>query len=86
MIAFREKLAAGVVQLKPTTEVEATSFLPSLKVKTASSWRGIVPFTHLAREGRMTAAIGRRELLVALAGAAFSYRAGRARLMLTIDA
>jgi hypothetical protein len=51
MIAFREKLAAGVVQLKPTTEVEATSFLPSLKVKTASSWRGIVPFAHLARRG-----------------------------------
>jgi hypothetical protein len=24
----REKLAAGVVQLKPTTEVEATSILP----------------------------------------------------------
>ena len=34
----------------------------------------------------MTVTIGRRELLVALAGAAFSYRAGRARLMLTIDA
>ena len=47
----REKLAAGVVQLKPTTEVEATSFLPSLKVKTPSSWRGIVPFAHLARRG-----------------------------------
>src|SRR5262249_19086308 len=42
----REELAAGVVQLKPTTEVEATS-----DVKTARPWRGIVPFTHLAREG-----------------------------------
>src|SRR6516225_1937378 len=52
------------------TEVEATSVLPSLKVKTARSWRGIVPFTHLAREGRMTVTIGRRELLAALGGAA----------------
>src|SRR6516165_10738846 len=33
---------------------------------TARSWRGIVPFTHLAREGRMTVTIGRRELLAAL--------------------
>src|SRR5262249_20314139 len=31
---------------------------------------GIVLFTHLAREGRMTVTIGRRELLVALGGAA----------------
>src|SRR5215470_5602055 len=31
--------------------------------------RGIVPFTHLAREGRMTVTIGRRELLAALGGA-----------------
>src|SRR5262249_32876998 len=36
---------------------------------TARSRRGIVPFTHLAREGRMTVTIGRRELLVALGGA-----------------
>src|SRR6516162_9914054 len=34
------------------------------------AWRAIVPFTHLAREGRMTVTIGRRELLVALGGAA----------------
>jgi hypothetical protein len=51
------------------TEVEATSILPSFNVKTARSWRGIVPFTHLAREGRMTVTIGRRELLAALGGA-----------------
>src|SRR5262245_45781737 len=44
--------------------------LPSLCVKTARSWRGIVPFTHLAREGRMTVTMRRRELLVALGGAA----------------
>src|SRR5215472_18073979 len=35
-------------------------------VRTARSWRGIVSFTHLAREGRMTVTIGRRELLAAL--------------------
>src|SRR6516162_1675355 len=51
------------------TEVEATSILPSLNGKTARSWRGIVPSTHLAREGRMTVIIGRRELLAALGGA-----------------
>src|SRR5262249_1460353 len=39
-------------------------------VKTARSWCGIVAFTHLAREGRMTVTIGRRELLAALGGAA----------------
>src|SRR5262249_35114112 len=39
-------------------------------VRTAHSWRGILPFTHLAREGRMTVTIGRRELLAALGGAA----------------
>src|SRR5262249_11104541 len=39
-------------------------------VRTAPSWRGILPFTHLAREGRMTVTIGRRELLAALGGAA----------------
>jgi len=31
------------------------------------------PFTHLAREGRMTVTIGRRELLVALGGAAAAW-------------
>src|SRR5262245_62329326 len=40
---------------------------------TARSRRGIVPFTHLAREGRMTVTIGRRELLVALGGAAAAW-------------
>src|SRR5262249_32181229 len=48
----------------------AAAFGPSLDVKTACSWRGIVAFTHLAREGRMTVTIGRRELLVALGGGA----------------
>src|SRR5262249_18969763 len=44
-----------------------------LNVKTAPSWRGILPFTHLAREGRMTVTIGRRELLVAFGGAAAAW-------------
>src|SRR5262245_23924001 len=41
--------------------------------RTARSWRGIVAFTHLAREGRMIVTIGRRELLVALGGAAAAW-------------
>src|SRR5262249_29718905 len=62
----REELAAGVVQWTPKTEVEATSILPSLNGKTARPWRGTLPFKRLAREGRMTVTIGRRELLAAL--------------------
>src|SRR5262245_38930882 len=42
-------------------------------LRTARSWRGIVPFTHLAREGRMTVTIGRRKLLAALGGAAAAW-------------
>jgi len=34
---------------------------------------GILPFTHLAREGRMTVTIGRRELLAALGGVAAAW-------------
>src|SRR5262252_4769786 len=41
--------------------------------RTARSWRVIVPFTHLAREGRMTVTIGRRELLAAIGGAAVAW-------------
>src|SRR5215831_17024527 len=39
----------------------------------AVSWRGIVLVTHLAREGRMTVTIGRRELLAVLGGAAATW-------------
>src|SRR5215471_9390799 len=44
-----------------------------LNVRTAPSWRGIVPFARLAREERMTVTIGRRELLIALGGAAAAW-------------
>src|SRR5262245_34694325 len=45
----------------------------SSNVKTAHWRRGILPFTHLAREGRITVTIGRRELLAALGGAAAAW-------------
>src|SRR5262249_21085089 len=53
----------GVRQLAPDAALGGT----------ARSRRGIVPFTHLAREGRMTVTIGRRELLAALGGAAAAW-------------
>src|SRR5215472_10848345 len=37
------------------------------------AWRAIVPFTHLAREGRMTVTIGRRELLAAFGAPAATW-------------
>src|SRR5262249_54573413 len=66
-------IATELLNAKPTTKVERTRILPSLNAKTARWWRGIVPFTHRAREGRMTVTIGRRELLVALGGAAAAW-------------
>jgi hypothetical protein len=39
----------------------------------ATRIHGIVPLTHLAREGRMTVTIGRRELLAAFGGAAAAW-------------
>jgi hypothetical protein len=56
--------------------VNGGSILCSLNVKTARWWRAIVSFTHLAREGRMTVTIGRRELL---ADSAAGRRRGRSR-------
>src|SRR6516225_2664204 len=67
----REAAMAAVA--KRLTAGGATSILPSLNGKTARSWRGILPSTHLAREGRMTVTIGRRELLAALGGAAAAW-------------
>ena len=61
------------MQWKPTTEVESNRILPSLNAKTASLWRDILPSTHLAREGRMTVTIGRRQLLAVLGGAAAAW-------------
>src|SRR6516162_11201272 len=64
------KRKTGPFRFRPRCRTTATNILPSLNVETARSWRGIVSFTHLAREGRMTVTIGRRELLAALGGAA----------------
>src|SRR5215470_13742058 len=55
------------------SEAESSGSLALPNVKTARSWRGIVTFTHLAREGRMTVTIARRELLAALGGAAVAW-------------
>ena len=48
----REELAVGVVQFKPTTEVKATSILPSLNGKTARSRHGMVSFPSRTSRGR----------------------------------
>src|SRR6516165_2408369 len=60
-------------RFRPRSRMTATSILPSLNCKTARSWRAIVPFTHLAREGRMTVTIERRKFLATLGGAAIGW-------------
>jgi putative ABC transport system substrate-binding protein len=70
IVRFRgqsEKLSLSAFDPQPDDSNQPPS---SSNVKTARSWRDIVTFTHLAREGRMTVTIGRRELLAALGGAA----------------
>jgi hypothetical protein len=62
--------AGGVVAPSLRSEAESSGVPALPNVKTARRWRGIVAFTHLAREGRMTVIIGRRELLATLGGAA----------------
>src|SRR5262245_44950423 len=71
--ATREAAMAAFAKSWRREVVVEAGILPSLNGKTARSWRAIVPFTHLAREGRMTVTIGRRELLVALGGAAAAW-------------
>src|SRR5499427_6044772 len=64
----------GGAPLQPMPRVRFAARAPDAALLgTARSWRGIVPFTHLAREGRMTVTIGRRELLAALGGAAVAW-------------
>src|SRR5262249_50431585 len=73
----RSNVGAGVRVRTPKNSSKrgfaADDRVPLLNVKTARSWSGILPSTHLAREGRMTVTIGRRELLVALGGAAAAW-------------
>src|SRR5262245_23482143 len=57
----------------PVPGVRPPARLGCRAVRTARSWRGNLPLTHLAREGRMTVTIGRRELLAALGGAAAAW-------------
>src|SRR5262249_11501263 len=59
--------------LKEERPRQPTSAPSAALLGTARSWRGILPFTHLAREGRMTVTIGRRKLLAALGGAATAW-------------
>src|SRR5262252_514213 len=52
----------GGAPLQPMPRVRFAARAPGAALLgTARSWRGIVPFTHLAREGRMTVTIARRE-------------------------
>src|SRR5258707_15015977 len=65
--------AGGVVAPSLRSEAESSGVPALPNLKTARRWRGMVAFTHLAREGRMTVIIGRRELLAALGGAAAAW-------------
>src|SRR5262245_23611744 len=71
--ATREAAMAGSPRAGGGSRGGSNQHPASSNVKTARSRRGIVPFTHLAREGRMTVTIGRRELLVAFGGAAAAW-------------
>src|SRR5215813_15172602 len=66
-------LVAAAGKYLAAHEPDKQAIRPFLSVKTARSWRGILVFTHLAREGRMTVTIGRRELLAALGGVAAAW-------------
>ena len=77
-LAPRGTLKRGIAHPERNRSHAATVYPPERKrayalLGTARSWRGIVVFTHLAREGRMTVTIGRRELLAALGGASAAW-------------
>ena len=65
MTGVREELAAGGAWKQPA------SCLLEREDCTLEAWYRAL--THLAREGRMTVTIGRRELLAALGGAALAW-------------
>src|SRR5262245_22919481 len=78
-VALRENRARQHLLAAPRGS-EVLALAECRAVGTARPWRGIVPFTHLAREGRVTVTIGRRELLAALGGGAVAWPlAGRAQ-------
>src|SRR5262245_34154831 len=74
-----ERLTVGSVpqRVRPesASEVEATSIPALLEREDCMLVAWYSSLTHLAREGRMTVTIGRRELLAALGGAAATARA-----------
>jgi hypothetical protein len=55
-------LVAAAGKYLAAHEPDKQAIRPSLSVRTARSWRGILVFTHLAREGRMTVTIDGGEL------------------------
>ena len=59
----------GRAPLQPVPGVHPVR-VGSALLGTARLWRGILPSTHLAREGRMTVTIGRRDFSATLGGAA----------------
>src|SRR5262245_65532855 len=72
-----ERLTVGSVpqRVRPesASEVEATSIPALLEREDCMLVAWYPSLTHLAREGRMTVTIGRRELLAALGGAAVAW-------------
>src|SRR5262249_42058954 len=74
----REFFGPGGAPLQPVPGVRS-ALAGAVLLGTARSWRDILPFTDLAREGRMTVIIGRRKLLIVLGTAAAWPPAARAQ-------